>query len=69
MKFVIISTLILFSAFSAKVLLSNNSKFGKNVIGVSSNYPGVQHVDSVAYGYASNQGHTLVNAAVKNTLN
>ena len=59
MKIVIISFILLFSAISNKLATKEN-----NVMGVSSNYPGVENVDSVAYGYASNNGHTLVNAAV-----
>ena len=57
MKILIISLLVILSFLSAK------SSY-KSVTGVSSNYPGVEHVDSISYGYASNNGHTLINAAV-----
>ena len=57
MKIYIISSLLILSVFSAKSL-------EKSVTGVNSNYPGVQHIDSTAYGYASNNGHTLINSAL-----
>lgn len=59
MKILIILAIILLSAFSA---ISTTSE--KNVMGLASNYFGVQNIDSVAYGYASNNGHTLIQSAV-----
>ena len=64
MKILIISTLLLISTLSAKLSLNEKFVSAKNIMGLASNYPGVQNIDSMAYGYASNDGHTLSNAAV-----
>ena len=64
MKFLLISALLLLSTFSAKMSLGEKTLSTNNIMGLASNYPGVQNIDSVAYGYASNDGHTLSNAAV-----